>query len=204
MKLQGLDRLRGRGEQPTEPIVAIEPATQEFVAYGVDCVIRGTIALGATRLTDLLNDHDELILGDVRVAAFGSPEEAPVASVVVPRDEVLLIHASGSRGDAQRRRRTMQHPVAMQVGPYHVRGYLHALPGTEPVSSFIHRQSMVPLTNAWIEFMDGKVQRRDRIDVLVVNRQQVDWVVRASGNEVEMPDLPLKAIIQQPLKPIGT
>jgi len=204
MKFHPLDRLKARGEPQPEASPAIEPAKQAFVAYGVDCVLRGTIARGTSRLTDLLNDQEQLELADVRVAAFGSADEITVASVTVPRDEVLLVHASDARGDAQRRRRTTQHPIAMQVGPYHVRAYLHALPGTEPVASFLHRQSMVPLTDAWIEFMDGNVRRRDRVDALIVNRQQVDWIIHATGNEVEMPDLPLQAALEGHLKPIGS
>jgi hypothetical protein len=63
---------------------------------------------------------------------------------------------------------------------------------------------MVPLTDAWIEFTDGKVRRRDRVDALIVNRDQVDWIIRATGDEVELPDVPLQAALEGHLKPIGS
>ena len=79
------------------------------------------------------------------------------------------------------------------MGPYHIRGYLHALPGADPVQAIRRRKPMVSLTDAWIEFGSGPRRQRRRVGTVVVNREQIDWIVPAIDDEVEMPDLPLSA-----------
>jgi hypothetical protein len=170
----------------------------EFVAYAVDCVLSGYVRLDSDRLTDLLNDHEEFQLVDVFVQDFAD-KGIQVADMIVRRDELLLVHAVGPRGDRGRRTRTRQHPVAIQVGPYHVRGYIHALPGSDPIAGFRRRRPMVPLTDAWVEYTADKTRQRRRVETLIVNRQLVDWIVEAIDDEVEMPDIPLSAYPQGPL-----
>lgn len=165
----------------------------EFVAYGEDCILSGVAHLGSDRLTDMLNDHAEYQLVDVLVEALTGESAVEMREVLVPRDEILLVHAAGPRGNQDRRHRTRSHPVAIQLGPYHVRGYLHALPGADPVRSIRRRKPMVPLTDAWIEFQPATGRERRRVGTVVVNREQIDWVVPAIDDEVEMPDLPLSA-----------
>jgi hypothetical protein len=116
-----------------------------------------------------------------------------VTEVLVRRDELFLVHATGPRGNQDRRHRTRSHPVAIQMGPYHVRGYLHVRPGADPVQAILRRQPMVPLTDAWIEFPLASDRQRRRVGTVVVNRDQIDWIVPAIGDEVEMPDLPVSA-----------
>lgn len=170
-------------------------ATQkvEFVAYGEDCVLSGVVHMEADRLTDMLNDHDEYQLVDVLVESLTVERAVEVSEVLVRRDELLLVHATGPRGNQDRRHRTRAHPVAIQVGPYHVRGYLHALPGADPVLAIRRRKPMVPLTDAWIEFSSATGRQRRRVGAVVVNREQIDWIVPAVDDEVEMPDLPISA-----------
>ena len=165
------------------------PPEVEFIGYAEDCLFRGHVRMNADRLSDLLNDHDEYKLVDVLVEDLGGERTIQLRDIVIARDELLLVQVVGPRGDRGRRVRTRQHPLAMQVGPYQVQGYLHALPGTDPVSSFRHRRPMVPLTEAWIEYRHGDAQQRRQVATLVVNRHQVDWVVEAQEPEAEMPDL---------------
>jgi hypothetical protein len=188
----------GRSAGPAE---TVEPprdmarATQqvEFVAYGEDCVLSGTLRMETDRLTDMLNDHDEYLLVDVLVEGLTDERAVEVTEILVHRDELLLVHAAGPRGNQDRRHRTRSHPVAMQMGPYHVRGYLHALPGADPVQAIRRRKPMVPLTDAWIEFQSPSGRQRRRVGTVVVNREQIDWIVPAEDDEIEMPDLPLSA-----------
>jgi hypothetical protein len=173
------------------------PATRssqlvEFVAYGEDCLLSGFTRMDADRLTDMLNEHDEYQLVDVLVEGF-SGDAVEAADVLVTRDELFLVHAAGPRGNQDRRRRTRSHPVAIQMGPYHIRGYVHTLPGADPVQAIRRRNPMVPLTDAWIEFASPTGRQRRRVGTVVVNREQIDWIVPAVDDEVEMPDLPLSA-----------
>ena len=165
----------------------------EFVAYGEDCVLSGMVRIETDRLTDMLNDHDEYLLVDVLVESLTDERAVESTEVLVHRDDLLLVHAAGPRGNQDRRHRTRSHPVAIQMGPYHVRGYLHALPGADPVQAIPRRKPMVPLTDAWIEFATPAGRQRRRVGTVVLNREQIDWIVPAVDDEVEMPDLPLSA-----------
>ncbi len=178
----------------TEPPASSPPEglEVEFVAYGEDCVLTGQVRLGAERVTDLLNAHEEYLLADVLVESIVSGEVVEVSEVVVPRDEILLVHATGPRGSQRQRTRTRLHRVAMQVGPYHVRGYLHAKPGIDPILTVRSGRPMVPLTEASIEFGSGDDAQLHRARSLVVNRDRIEWVVPASDDDVDLPELPVK------------
>lgn len=180
-------------DAPSLPPAAIPHPEVEFVAYGEDCILSGRVRLDADRLTDMLNAHDEILLVDVLVERLAGGGAVEVKEVLVHRDELLLVHATGPRGNQARRQRTRLHPLGMQLGPYHVRGYLHALPGSDPLLAIRRRKAMVPLTEAWIEYGSGSIRQRRRVGAVVVNRETIDWVVPALDDEVEMPDLPLAA-----------
>lgn len=180
--------------EPDVPRTAApSPHQVEFVAYGEDCVLSGFTRMDADRLTDMLNEHEEYQLVDVLVEGLTGDKAVEAAEVIVQRDELFLVHAAGPRGNQDRRRRTRSHPVAIQMGPYHIRGYVHTLPGADPVQAIRRRNPMIPLTDAWIEFASPSGRQRRRVGTVVVNREQIDWIVPAVDDEVEMPDLPLSA-----------
>ena len=87
------------GSTEQDPAVPADlPPVVEFVAYADDCVISGHVPLVAERLTDLLNDLEEFQLIDVLVAPLDGTPETPRADILVRRDDLLLVHASGPRG----------------------------------------------------------------------------------------------------------
>ena len=171
----------------------------EFVAFAEDCLVAGYVRLAADRLTDMLNEHEDLELFDVFVEDLATGRGMEATEMIVSRKELLAIHAVGPRGNQGRRRRMRQHPVAIQVGPFHVRGYLHALPGSDPIASFRTRRQMVPITDAWVEYTTGSTRQRRRVGTLIVNSHLVNWIVEAVDDEVEMPDIPLSAYAYGPL-----
>jgi hypothetical protein len=176
-------------DAPAAPLLPL----LEFVAYASDCVLYGRVRLAADRLTDMLNTHDEFDLVDVMVERLDGLGAVEVKAVVVPRNELLLVHATGPRGNQERRTRTREHRLAMHVGPYEVRGDLHAFPGHDPLMTILRRKSMVPITDAWIDYQVGTERRRRRVGALVVNREQIDTVAYAVDEWSEMPDLPFEA-----------
>ncbi len=179
--------------EPVGPARAVPPTPEvEFVAYAEDSILSGRVALTADRLTDLLNEHDQYTLVDVLVESLVDGRAIERREVLVDRDELSIVHLLGPRGSSDRRIRTRQHPVALQLGPYHVRGYLHALPGSDPIASIRRRPPMVPLTEAWIEHFVGDVLQRRRVSAVLVNRHLMDWIVEAKDQEVEMPDIPIE------------
>ena len=164
-------RPRTRTAPPSEaPAVERTAPDVEFVAYALDCTLSGRLELAADRVTDLLNEHEDLELVDVRVEDLVGGEGHDIATLGITRDEILAVHATGPRGRADKRRRTRQHPIMTTLGPYRVRGYVHALPGVEPIASLRHREPMVPVTDAVIEYSVGRQQIRRRVSTLLINR----------------------------------
>ena len=168
------------------------PAGQEleFVAYGEDCLLSGLVRMSSDRLTDMLNEHDEFVLGDVLLERLDDGAGVELKEVLVTRDDLLLVHATGPRGNAERRHRTRAYPVALQIGPYHLRGSLHGSPGRDPIQQLRRRKAMVPLTDARIDYRSGSTVLHRSVGVVVLNREQIDWIVPAVDDMPAMPDLP--------------
>jgi hypothetical protein len=168
-----------------------------FVAYGEDCILSGEAILNADRLTDMLNGADEYLLAGVTVERFDGGEPLDVAEVVVARDEIFMVHASGPRGDAARRHRTMPQHLAIKMGPYQVRGFFHALPGADPVEALRRRKAMVPITDARIGYTSRGERRESRVETLIVNREQIDWIEQVMPSQEEFPTGP-KRLVPKP------
>ena len=178
-------------EQSEEPSVGGQEV--DFVAYGEDCVLSGLLRMSADRLTDMLNEHDEYVLVDVLLERLVDGVGIEVKEVMVLRDDLLLVHATGPRGNVARRHRTRTYPVALQIGPYHIRGHLHASAGRDPIVQLRRRKTMVPLTDASIDYQSGTARHSRVVGTVVVNREQIDWIVPAEEDRSELaglPDLP--------------
>ncbi|HXG39436.1 MAG TPA: hypothetical protein VNJ28_00705 [Candidatus Limnocylindrales bacterium] len=191
LRLPFLPRLDPEVAPAVERADAPPPAPEiEFVAYAEDCRLTGRLRLDAARLTDLLNDHDEFELIGVLVERLSDASSLEVRNLAVARDELLVVAASGPRGDPGRRQRVRPHPIAVQLGPYHVRGYIHVLPGADPIVVMRRRRPMVPLTEAWIEWTQGGATVRRHENVLIVNRSLADWVQSVTDADVDLPSVP--------------
>jgi hypothetical protein len=172
---------------PDAPLEAAPIAEVDFVAYSEDCILSGRTVLDGDRLTDMLNGHDEYALIGVTVERFDGGSPMQVDELVVGRDELWLVHASGPRGDAARRHRTSLQYVAMKMGPYKVRGFYHATPGTDPVTAIRRRKPMVPLTEVRIEYTIHGGPREDRVDTVIVNRELIEWIETIEPDRAEFP-----------------
>lgn len=183
---------RGTGDPDatgvSHPGAAVLHPLVDFVAYADDCALSGRIRLRAERLTDMLNDHDELQLVDVLVQSVTERESVEVREVIVPRDELLLVHATGPRGDLTRRTRTRLTRVAMSVDRYRVRGYLHAAPFIDALSALHRRSPMVPLTDAVIDYQIGDEWFRQRVGTLIVNRGAIDHIIETPDHDIAVVD----------------
>jgi hypothetical protein len=172
---------------PTQPIDA--GPFIDFVAYADDCTLSGQIRLASGRLTDVLNGRDEWQLVDVMAESFDGEALVEIKELAVPRDEIVAVHASGPRGDHERRHRTNLHPVIVQAGRLRIRGYLHARPGLDPLVVIARGTPMVPLTDASIEYEHHGLRERRRVGTVVVNRDRIDVIERVAEHEVDLPDL---------------
>jgi hypothetical protein len=163
-------------EEAFEPDSVAEAALVRFVAYDHRHRMAGWVRLDAERLTDLLNDHDEIVLTDLELERLEDGRARSVEEVVVRRDDLVAVHASGPRGGAALWRRTRTHPVALQAGRFLIGGHLHAAPGADPLAELPGRAAMVPLTDAWIEYWSGAERTKHSVGTIIVNRRQADWI----------------------------
>lgn len=158
-----------------------------FVAYGEDCILSGRTVLDADRLSDMVNENDEYALVGVTVERLHDGMPLQVDEVVVARDELCLVHATGPRGNAARRRHTLPKYVAMKVGPYEVQGFIHGLPGADPILAIRRRKSMIPLTDVRITYVVNSEHREDHVDSIILNRERIEWIAVVEPDRAAVP-----------------
>ncbi len=190
------NRLRlvfGEGVEPAPAAVSAGPVL-DVVVYADDCTVFGRIRLDGDRLTDMLNEHVEYQLVDVRIQRRADGTLLEEREITIRREELLAVRASGPRGDQARRTRTVPHPIVLRVGPYEVAGNLHAPAGHEPLASLRRRRPIVPLTGALVVPVDGDTSGPDvPVDVLLVNRERMTWVRKATAAaSPQMPELEIE------------
>jgi hypothetical protein len=151
--------------KPPEPVAAPEtsgpaPVSSEieFSAWAADCRLSGTLDLDGERLSDMLNLYDELVLVDVLAQAHDGGRITAIPELAISRDEILLVEASGPRGDPTRRRHLRAVPISVQLDDFLVRGDVHVSPGADPILALGRRPPMIALTDAQIMYR-GEVQR---------------------------------------------
>lgn len=163
-------------EEVFEPDAVADAPLVRFMAYGSHHLLFGWVRLRADRLTDLLNAHEELHLAEVEIESLDDGIKKSVDQIIIHRRELIAVHATGPRGDQARRQRTRSHPIAMQSGSYLIGGHLHADPDADPIASIDERPTMVPLTDAWIEYWSGGERKHQSTGTIVVNRDRADWM----------------------------
>jgi len=168
--------LQRTDEEVFEPGAITDMPLIRFAAYVANQRVFGWVRLDADRLTDLLNDHDELHLLDVGLESLPNGWPGTVDEVVIHRRDLVAVHAAGPRGVTARWQATQAHPVAIQSGPYLIGGYLHVPPGMDPIESARSRPPLVPLTDALIEFWAHGRCEHQSIGTIIVNRDKADWI----------------------------
>ncbi len=168
--------LQRTAEEVFEPDAVPDAPFVRFAAYGVHERVFGWVRLHEDRLTDLLNAHDELRLLEVELETLATGLRGTVDEVIIHRRDLIAVQAHGPRGDANRRRATQSHPLAVQSGNYLISGYLHAPPGADPITSVRERPPMVPLTDALIEYWVHGRREHQAIGTIVFNRDAADWI----------------------------
>jgi hypothetical protein len=164
----------------------------DFVAYTSDERLSGRVRLDSSRLSDMLNGNDEYVLVDALAERLPRGGSMSVSEILLRRDELPLVYASGPRGDRAQRIATKTHRIVLRCGRYLVAGRLHSGPGEDPLASLRARNPMVPLTDASIEFRRGVDIVREPSGTIVVNRELVDWVREGHphGDGTEVPWVP--------------
>jgi hypothetical protein len=185
-------RLRLVLRQPDGGLVVSAPdgdGLQEvdLVAFASHGRLSGRIRLDRARLSDMLNDYEELQLEGVLAMRLPEGHSRVIRELVIQRSELFVVHAGGPRGDRAQRTPTVPRGITIKCGPYFVTGDVHSPPGIDPLRFFQRRRTMVPLTDAVVEFPGARGQVQETADVVVVNRDLVDWVRRTAPVEPAVP-----------------
>jgi hypothetical protein len=178
-------------EEIHEPELAATQPLLSFDAYAAGYRVFGWLHLDADRLTDMLNDHVELLLGNVLVEDLDEGTTVAADEAVVHRDELIAVRASGPRGSAARRHETAAHPTLVEAGPYLIGGHLHAQPSANPLARVRGREPMIPLTEAWIAYRAGGATTRRRVGTIIVNRHLVTRFTSVTEEELDAAAPPL-------------
>jgi hypothetical protein len=177
-------RLRLVLRQPDGGLIVAGPDAEglqevELVAFAAHGRLSGRTRLNRARLSDMLNDHDEIQLDGVLAMRLPEGHSRVLREMVIQRAELYLVQAAGPRGDRARRTTTVPRAITIRCGPYSVTGDVHAPPGIDPLRFFQRRRAMVPLTDAVVEYRTARGPVRETVEVVIVNRDLVDWVRRA-------------------------
>ena len=146
-----------------------------FHAYAGDSLVDAYAELpDGKRLTDYLNEVDELSLSQVRLTALDDGRIVEAPELQISTTELHAVQATDAGGQLQHRIRTRSSEVEIVVGPYRVQGYIHGPTAGDPLASLSRRGEMVPVTSAKIGYMVGGQLRVEDCDALIVNRMLAD------------------------------
>lgn len=156
--------------------------------YTADARIVGWISANGQRVTDLLNEHDELHLwhpspGPITAPADHSGEEPMTGTddsgewQSVTTDELILAMPPEWRAARQLRLHRKLSRVALSAGPFSVTGNLHLAPGVETADySALRGRRFLPLTDVYL-LHNGEPPFEHVVSVVIVNTTHVSQLV---------------------------
>ena len=154
--------------------------------YTADARIVGWISANGQRVTDLLNDNDELHLWHPSPGPITAPadlsSEQPTGdengewqSIVT--QQLVLAMPPEWRAARQLRLHRKLRRVALSAGPFSVTGNLHLSPGAEPSEQALFRgRRFLPLTDAYI-LHNGEPPFEHVVSVVIVNTAHITQFV---------------------------
>lgn len=156
--------------------------------YTADARIVGWISANGQRVTDLLNDHDELRLwhpspGPIVAPADHTGETATTDSdgggewQSLVTDQLVLAMPPEWRAARQLRLHRKLRRVALSAGPFSVTGNLHLAPGVEASDYAVLRgRRFLPLTDAYL-LHNGEPPFEHVVSVVIVNTSHITQLV---------------------------
>jgi hypothetical protein len=178
---------RGPGSSATQGSAALAAAPElaPIELYTADSRIVGWIAPEGQRVTDVLNNQDELRLwrpspGPLDAVAL------PSANGSLPGDngeweslataKVILAMPPEWRASRQLRLHRRLRRAAVIAGPFNVTGNVHLHPGVEVGLHLVRNESFVPLTDAYI-LHNGEPPFEHVVSVVLINSAHVSQMV---------------------------
>jgi hypothetical protein len=156
--------------------------------YTADARIVGWIAANGQRVTDLLNDEDELRLWHPSPGPIVAPEGEGAAGEPEPgsdsgewqsvvTEQLILAMPPEWRAARQLRLHRKLRRVALSAGPFSVTGNLHLSPNAEPGDQVLDgSRRFLPLTDAYI-LHNGEPPFEHVVSVVIVNTAHITQIV---------------------------
>jgi hypothetical protein len=167
--------------------VALAPDLAPIELYTADTRIVGWIAAHGRRVTDLLNESDEIRLWRPSPGPIQEPGQAAAAPMTGPTakapptdedagewqslvtEQVILAMPPEWRASRQLRLHRKLRRVAVSAGPFSVTGNLHLPPGSDVESYIVTRgPRFLPMTDAYI-LHNGEPPFEHVVSVVIVN-----------------------------------
>jgi hypothetical protein len=165
----------------------------DFIGFGGDCTISGRMTMFGDRLTDFLNGQERFRVHHLECESLQDGRVLAVDSLSVERSDLLAVVATGPRGSEKQRVPLHTSRLQVSIGPYLILGRLHTKPGSDPVSSVLTREPMIPFTHATIAYeLAGSIVARD-VQTIIVNRLLVDWISPTTEAASLFPDVPVRS-----------
>jgi hypothetical protein len=142
----------------------------EFIGFSDDCRVEGKIDLADSRLADMLNGSQTILVHEVTLFSTTDGHTQELDQLEIGRDELDIVIASGPRGDPKRRLATRPNGVNMKLGPYSAEGFMHAPPTANPVRGINRRPAMVAITDAVLEYQYCNQPVSQWFRTILVNR----------------------------------
>lgn len=156
--------------------------------YTADARIVGWISANGQRVTDLLNDNDELHLWHPSPSPISEPVDhnngEPITGGDDPgewqsvmTEQLVLAMPPEWRAARQLRLHRKLRRVALSAGPFNVTGNLHLAPGVEVTDySVIRGRRFLPLTDAYL-LHNGEPRFEHVVSVVIVNTAHITQLV---------------------------
>ena len=160
----------------------------DFHGFMHDAVVSGLIWLPAgVRLREHLDEHEEYWIEEasIRYLADGRVERPGRFQPV--RSDLLAVHATGPRGNMERRVMTGRRVVVVTAGPYRVIGVSHEPPSASYGRPRI-RRSLFPMTDVEIGYVMAGQPYRRAVASLLVNGRLVDTIMAHTNEKIEGTD----------------
>jgi len=159
-----------------------------FEAYAEDCSFTGELALSGDRLSDFLASTDEFEVLNLTCRALDDGRVVEAMFAPVMRDDLCLVIAGEPRGREDMRIWTRQYPVLATVGPYVVRGYVHAPPTIDPLK-LPNRRTIVAVTSGSIAYADGGIEVKVEAATVLLNSAKIERFETVLPEELERDDM---------------
>jgi len=155
-----------------------------LTAYAEDCSFTGEVALTGDRLSDFLASTTEFEVLNLTCWALDDGRMVGALYSSILRDDLCLVLAGEPRGREDLRIWTRTYPVVARVGPYAVRGYVHAPPTIDPLKLPSRRQ-IVAVTSATIAYTEADREVEIQAETVLMNSTWIEALQTATAEDLD-------------------